>query len=70
MPSVTGHIYDRSKWPTDLSGSTEQFTPDATGACDYVPASPGTTVEVANDTHEEVKGYGERELHVINAQTC
>lgn len=47
------------------SGATEHSAPDATDLYGYVTASPGTTVEVANDTHEEgVKGYGKLDLLV------
>lgn len=46
------------------SGATEHFTPDANGLYDYVVANPGTTVEAANNTHEEVKGYGILDLLV------
>lgn len=42
------------------------FVLDATGRYDYsyVPAGPETTVEVANESHQEVKGYDKLGLFV------
>lgn len=54
---------DCSEWAVN-SGPTEHFTPNWTGIYDYIQASPGTTAEVANDTHENVKGYGKLDLLV------
>lgn len=52
-----------NEWALD-SGATKQYTPDATGLYECVAASPGSTVEIANDSHEEVKGCGKRDLLV------
>lgn len=46
------------------SGATEHYPLDAIRLYDYVTANPGATVEVANDTHGEVKGYGKLDLLV------
>lgn len=46
------------------SDATAHFTLDATCFYDYVIASPGTTAKVANDTQEEVTGYGKLDLLV------
>lgn len=52
-----------NEWTLD-SGAMERFTPDATGLYDDKTANPGTAVEVAQDTHDEVKGNGKLGLLV------
>lgn len=60
---VHNHQDNWNEWTLN-SGAMDCLSRDATDLYDDVTASPGTTVEVANDTHEEVQGYGKLGLFV------